>query len=361
MKIAVGMSGGVDSSVAAAVLKEQGHEVVGVTMSIWRGAAPAADQPPSTRRHACYGPGEEEEIATARSVAKRIGIPFQLFDCAEQYERLVLDYFKNEYALGRTPNPCVRCNQLVKLGLLPELARQSGLAFDAFATGHYARIGRDEASGRWLLKKALDEKKDQSYFLYRLTQKQLSFLQFPLGELSKTAVRELARRHGLEVSEREESQDFYCGDYSELLGFGEREGPIVNVAGKVLGQHKGFWRFTPGQRKGLRVPGKVPYYVVRVDADTNTVVVGSIDEARHKSFIVNDIIWSAIERLASVEDYGVKIRSTGRERDAVVEPLDAAKVRVTLLDEGEAVPPGQSAVFYLGDIVVGGGVIEELL
>ncbi|MBQ9336618.1 MAG: tRNA 2-thiouridine(34) synthase MnmA, partial [Lentisphaeria bacterium] len=249
MRIAVGLSGGVDSSVAAALLKSQGQAVVGITMKLWREGRYRGGE-----RDACFGPGEAEDIARAEKLCRKLDIPYHVFDCADEYEKVVLAYFRAEYLAGKTPNPCVRCNVFMKFGVLPDLARKSGVEFAKFATGHYARIR--EENGVFHLLRGTDEKKDQSYFLYRLKQPQLANLLFPLGELHKSEVRELAAKSGLEVKGQPDSQDFYSGDHTELLNTPPRPGNIVDTSGKILGTHQGFWNYTIGQRKGLGIAAK---------------------------------------------------------------------------------------------------------
>lgn len=229
MKIAVGLSGGVDSSVAALLLKEQGHEVVGVTMKLWSGAYRGGT------RDACYGPGEAEDIDRARGLAEALGIAYRVFDCSAAYERAIVGYFRETTLGGRTPNPCVMCNAAMKFGLLPQLAREAGVVFDRFATGHYARI--IETGGRFAVRRAADEKKDQSYFLYRLSQEQLAGVLFPLGELTKGEVRQIAAAHGLAVADKADSQDFYSGEKDELIGAPPKAGEIVDLAGQIGRAH----------------------------------------------------------------------------------------------------------------------------
>ncbi len=357
MNVAVGMSGGVDSAVAAVILKDQGYDVIGISMAVWDGSVTCVP----AKRHACYGPDEKEDIREAERVCSRIGIPFHVFDCSKEYRRTVVEYFKNEYRSARTPNPCVVCNQRVKFDALLREAKASGVSFDIFATGHYARTVVDRGSGRVLLMKGMDRKKDQSYFLYRLSQAQLAGIRFPLGDLSKEHVRAIARLHGLEVSDKEESQDFYCGDYRELLDAEDCSGDIVLGSGEVVGRHNGLWNYTPGQRRGLGVAYAEPLYVVKLDAGTNSVIVGTKEDMAVSSFAVNDCNWIAVERPAASFRARVKIRSSQQEMAASVEVAGEGEVHVTLLDAREAVSPGQSAVFYNGDIVIGGGIIDRTL
>lgn len=354
MKVAVGMSGGVDSSVAAWLLKEQGNEVVGLCMALWDGEADAAP----TGKHACYGPDEAEDIQDAAAVCEALGIPFHVFDCAKEYKKTVLAYFKAEYAAGRTPNPCVKCNHLMKFGFLPAMARRSGLEFDRFATGHYARVRRD--ADRWSLLKGANPKKDQSYFLHRLSQEQLAQCLFPLGELAKEEVRRVAADLKLPTAAKRESQDFYCGDYADLLGLPPKDGSIVDKDGKELGTHQGVWNFTPGQRKGIGLAATEPLYVLGCDAHSNTVTVGKKADALSAAFTASNLNWIAFDHLRAQRRLTVKTRSSHPGAWALVEPLESGDVNVTCDDPQLAVAPGQSAVFYDGDVVAGGGVIEKV-
>ena len=349
MRYAVGLSGGVDSSVAALLLKEQGHEVVGITMKLWRpGVYKGGD------RDACFGAHEVEDIATARALAEKLGIDYRVFDCFDVYDREVIAYFRETYLAGKTPNPCVRCNALLKFGLLPKLARESGLAFDRFATGHYARIVR--CGGRWAVARAKDASKDQSYFLYRLTQEQLATSAFPLGDFTKAEIRQLAAARGFAVADRPDSQDFYSGDKNELIGAADREGDIVDVSGKVLGKHNGFWHYTVGQRKGLGIGGGTPFYVVDVNACRNQVIVGRADEAVKTSLTVTNLVYGALEPDATGPvPCRVKVRSAGEPKG----PATLIGNRCEFPEGIAGVAPGQSAVFYAAesDEILAGGVI----
>ena len=360
MKVAVGLSGGVDSSVAALLLREQGHEVVGITMKLWRpGRYKGGDN------GSCFGPGEEENIARASATAARLGIPYRVYDVFEEYDRAVVGYFRDTYLSGRTPNPCVRCNELVKFGLLPRLARAAGLDFDAFATGHYARIGERlkvkgegvEGEGkRYFLRRAKDAAKDQSYFLYRLSQEQLAQTLFPLGEMEKAEVRAVARKAGLDVANRPDSQDFYSGDQAELIGAPDREGNIVDVHGKVLGRHRGYWHYTIGKRKGLGIGGGTPYYVVDLNACRNEVIVGFKEDAVRTELSVADMVWGALEPMDEPIPCRVKVRSAGEPKG----PATLVGDRCVFPNGISGVAPGQSAVFYAADSddILCGGIIQ---
>lgn len=357
MKILVGMSGGVDSSVAALLLKEQGHEVIGATMSIW---GKDSSKLKGGHKNACYGPDEKEDIEEARRICADIGIPFHVFNCVEQYEKIVLENFKEEYLSGRTPNPCIWCNSLIKFDVLPFIARQSGLEFDKFATGHYARIDFNEKDNRYILKSGSNLKKDQSYFIYRLRQDQLANILLPLGGFTKEEIREIAKNKGLKVFDKPDSQDFYSGDYNELLEIEEQEGDIVDINGKILGKHNGIWNYTIGQRKGLGVSSTKPLYVLSLNKDKNEVVVGHEGETLKKSLIANKLNWVSIVGLDGEKKVTAKIRSTQTPTDVTVKSINEDDVLVEFYDLQKSVTPGQSIVFYDNDVVLGGGIIEEV-
>jgi len=354
-KVAVAMSGGVDSSVAAALLKEKGYEVIGVTMKVWDGET----LPANGTRHACYGPGEEEDLEDARKVAQVLGIPLNIFDLRQEYKIEVLDYFCHEYLSGRTPNPCIRCNRRVKFDALLSKARDTGIEFDYFATGHYARVEHDESRSRYLLKKAKDMAKDQSYFLFALSQEQLSNSLFPLGNHTKEEVRKMARDLELGIDDKPESQDFFAGDYSSLLGKVARPGPILNKEGEILGEHRGIPFYTIGQRKGLGISSKEPLYVTAIDQGKNVIVVGPKEEVYGDELVAMELNWIAIEELSRPVDLKAKIRYLHKEAEAMVIPLDEDKVHVKFKEPQMAITPGQAVVFYDDDTVIGGGTIER--
>ena len=355
MKIAVGLSGGVDSSVAALLLKRAGHEVVGVTMKLWKDGRYAGGH-----FDACFGPGEVDDIAEAEKLAAKLGIEYRVFDCADRYEAEIIRYFREEREAGRTPNPCVLCNRRMKFGLLPEMAREE-LDFDRFATGHYARLRADSApSPRTKLLRAVHTAKDQSYFLWRLTEAQRALAMFPLGELRKAEVRELAREAGLAMAEKADSQDFYSGDVNELLKLPPREGNVVDTSGRVRAKHSGHWHFTVGQRKGLGFAAGEPMYVVDINACRNEVVVGSRDEAVVHDFAVDPdtVNWVSMEPTDKPVVGRIKVRSAQEPKGPVV----YENGRFHSEDGIFGVAPGQSAVLYAMDseeLLVGGEIRDK--
>ena len=357
MRVAVGLSGGVDSSVAAAQLKKDGHDVIGITMAIFDGSLAIKE----SHKHACYGPGEKEDVEKAASVCRKLDIPFHVIDLKAEYRCYVLDYFRDEYLEGRTPNPCVICNKKLKFGFLLEKAKRAGIRFEAFATGHYAAIV--EAGGRHLLKKALDGSKDQTYFLYTLTPKDLSRILFPLGGVTKEQVREMARSIGLDTAGDPESQDFIAGgDYAALFTKDEiKEGDIVDEKGDILGKHRGIVHYTIGQRRGLGIAARQPLYVVKIDAETNRITVGDRENSFSEGLIATDLNLLTLEKLDRPYNVNAKIRLNHREAAATVFPLEDGKVKVLFEAPQMSVTPGQSVVFYTGDIVFGGGIIEQAL
>lgn len=362
MKILVGMSGGVDSSVAALLLKEQGHEVIGAIMSIWseekhKRLAPSVKT--NSCKDACYGPNEKEDIEQARKIAKKIGIPFYVFDCSKEYEQIVLDNFKQEYLSGRTPNPCIRCNSLIKFDVLPFLAKKSGLEFDCFATGHYARVQFDEKNQRYMLKRGVNPKKDQSYFLYRLRQDQLANIIMPLGEYEKDKIREIAKNNGLNVHDKPDSQDFYSGDYNELLEVKPQKGNIVDKSRKILGVHEGIWNYTIGQRKGIGIAHTNPLYVIDLDKERNEVIVGEADDTFKSSLIAVDLSWVSIAGIDKEIKATAKVRSAQTPVEVTIKPINDT-VEVNFIYPQKSLTKGQSVVFYQDNLLLGGGIIEDV-
>ncbi len=357
MTIAVGLSGGVDSSTAAALLKEQGHDVIGVTMTHAQGIASLQSYAGS----ACFGGNEEDDVREAEAAAKAIGIPFYVVDLSKEYEEIVLEYFTSEYLKGRTPNPCVRCNHRIKFDLLVK-AFSKKMSFDRFATGHYARIRRDERTGRMILQRAVDRKKDQSYFLSQLRQHQLEQVIFPLGELTKDEVRATAKRFSLPTSDKEESQDFYAGDYRELFDALPPEGDLVDMNGNVLGRHAGIISYTIGQRRGLGISSPIPLYVIRIDNERNQIVVGPREALMKQSLIAQEVNWFYDEKsLTFPISVTSQVRHGNSEHLASIMPQNSENWIICFDKPLAAITPGQAVVCYHGDDVVCGGYIETSL
>jgi tRNA-specific 2-thiouridylase len=351
-RVLLGMSGGVDSSVAGYLLREQGYDVVGVTMKVWPQdcISRAADK--------CCGP---QAIADARTVAHSLGIPHYVVDEADRFERLVIDYFSSEYQAGRTPNPCVMCNEKLKFGNLWSKAEAVGC--DYIATGHYAII--EHRADRAILRKGVDPRKDQSYFLFSLRQPQLRRALTPLGRMSKPAIREIARSLGLKVADKVDSQEicFVPGnDYKAFLRshLGENEfhpGGIYDLEGNFVSEHEGLELFTIGQRKGLPGGSARPRYVVDLDPETNRVIIGEADDLLTEEFEIDRINWVSREKSNGAIEITVKIRYSHPGTGATLMPLDGERARLQLHEPQKAVTPGQAAVFYDGDAVLGGGWI----
>lgn len=359
--VAVAMSGGVDSSVAAALLVQQGYRVVGITLQIWQ-------ESQTDPRHAgCCSLGA---VVDARRVARLLGIPHYVLNFREKFAQTVIADFIAEYRRGRTPNPCVQCNRYVKFDAFLQKADEVGAQF--IATGHYARIQYDEKLGRWLLLKAVSREKDQSYVLFPMTQAQLSRTLFPLGELpSKTETRALARELGLPVADKPDSQEICfvaeAGGYREFLRRRVPDtvqaGEIRDVHGKVLGTHPGVAFFTIGQRRGLGLSGhREPLYVVDIDVANNVVVVGPEQYLYCRRFLVEGVNWIALDRLTKPLAVEARIRYNMPEAPATILPLEDATCIVAEFDLPQrAITPGQAAVFYQGDVVIGGGTISRRL
>jgi tRNA-specific 2-thiouridylase len=357
-RIVVGMSGGVDSSVAAAMLVEQGFDVIGITLRVW----PWREPEEATRKFgSCCSP---ESVDDARAVARRLDIPYYLLNSEREFEREVIEPFAQAYAAGRTPVPCVACNREVKFGSLLQRAR----AWDAtaVATGHYARVTRDAASGRFLLRRGRDARKDQSDFLWPLTQSQLGAARFPVGELTKDTVRARARGLGLVTAEKPESQEICFIPDDDYRGFLRRRmpeafgaGPIEDGQGTVLGRHTGLGNYTVGQRRGLGLASGRPLYVMALDPSRNAVIVGGAEEVEVEVILAEQANFISIPALEGSLAVEAKIRHSHEPAAATIEPAQDGLVRVRFERPQRAPAPGQSVVFYQADLVVGGGVIAR--
>ncbi len=356
------MSGGVDSSITAYLLKGAGYEVIGATMRIWDSGRDLSTHMETDLYGCCGVTGVED----ARGVAQQLGIAFYVLDLREQFEREVISYFCEEYLKARTPNPCILCNEKVKFGALLSKARELEATF--ISTGHYARAEYDRASERYLLKRGKDAKKDQSYVLFSLSQNQLSHSLFPLGYSRKEDVRKKAKELGLRVHEKPESQEicFIPGvDYRPFLRSRAsrkiQPGDIVDTQGRVLGKHEGLPFYTIGQRRGLHLSAGKPLYVVGFDRERNLVLVGEKREAYCSGLIAHRVNWIAIDELSRPVKVKAKIRYAHREADAVIAPLTDGTVKLVFAQPQEAITPGQAVVFYEGDMVMGGGWIERAI
>ena len=350
----VAMSGGVDSSVAAAILHAQGVEITGVTLQLWG-------------KDVCVSAGSRlccsvRDTMDAKAVAARLGIQHQVLELVEEFRSRVIDYFVDGYRMGFTPNPCIACNDHIKFGALMRTADQFEAAF--VATGHYAQVDYDDVRHRYVLRRAADPSKDQSYVLFNLTQAQLSRARFPLGGLSKPQVRSMARQLGLATADKPDSQDVCFVRDGNKNGFLRKElalvedaGPITDTAGKVLGAHQGLIGYTIGQREGLGIAVGVPMYVVAIDRSNNRLVVGSREELLCPTLVAERVNWLSIEAPSSPIRAQVKIRSRHEPASATLTPDDDGRVRVVFDAPQPAVTPGQAAVFYDGELLLGGGWI----
>jgi tRNA-specific 2-thiouridylase len=363
--IAVAMSGGVDSSTVAAMLRAEGHNLIGLTMQLWnqRRLAGREGMPEQVTGRCC----SLDDVYDARRVAQHLGIPYYVVNHEERFEREVVRPFVAEYLSGRTPIPCSLCNNHLKFDQLLVVARQIGA--DSIATGHYARVGYDDARGRWLLKRPADRDKDQTYFLFGLTQEQLSRTLFPLGDMTKPEVRELARGHGLALAKKADSQEICFvpgGDYKRFIdaylaesgeALPDTTGELVTTNGEVIGEHGGIHNFTVGQRKGLGVATGSPLYVIQINGADKQVVVGSGEHLYSRNLRLHRINLISIEGLREPMRVSVKIRHRHEPAPAVIENSGDDEILVTFDEPQRAITPGQAAVFYDGDLVVGGGWI----
>jgi len=350
----VAMSGGVDSSVAAVLLQQAGHRLSGVNLRMFHNEDLGEPQ-----EKTCCSQRDAED---AGLVARRMGFPFYVFDFSPVFRECVIRNFIEEYQRGHTPNPCVECNRGVKFGALLEKVRALGA--DYLATGHYAQIEKDEKSGRFLLKRGADRSKDQSYFLYMLTQEQLAHTLFPLGGLTKEEVRRIAEEYGLVNAKKRDSQDICFvpnGKYAEFIerttGQIAPPGPYLDEEGRILGQHKGLIRYTRGQHKKLGISTERPMYVLEKDLESNAIHLGPDSALWEDSLIAEQVNWISILELTEPIKVTAKTRYSQREAAATVSPLPDGRIRVTFEEPQRAITAGQSVVFYDGEIVVGGGII----
>jgi tRNA-specific 2-thiouridylase len=357
-RVIVAMSGGVDSSVAASLLSEQGYEVVGVSLKLLG----VESGGPNVRPRTCCG---VEDVADARRVAQMLGIPFYTISLEEEFVAEVVESFCSDYAHGKTPNPCILCNERVKFGSLLKKAEELGARY--VATGHYAKVHYDGQKNRFLLSKSDDLSKDQSYVLFPLSQEQLSHTLLPLGSYTKKRVRALAKEKGLPTHAKAESQEICFVADNDYAGFimkrrpeAFRKGLITDPGGRILGRHRGIPFYTIGQRKGLGISSPRPLYVLNISGETNRITVGEERELYQKTFVANGINWIAFDEPNNQMEVKAKIRYAHREAEATVTALTRDRVEVEFLKPQKAITPGQAVVFYQDDLVLGGGWIEAV-
>lgn len=361
--VVVGMSGGVDSTLTALLLLQKGCKVIGATMSLWDNSLPQIKT--AKTRESCFGPGEEENIEECKKFCKAHGIEYHVIDVKEVYKQEILEYFKREYRNGRTPNPCIRCNMLIKFGALLAGIDALNIKYDYFCTGHYAKIVRPETGlfgtdiRPYMIAGAEDVSKDQTYFLYRIPSSTLQKVRFPLATIKKAEVKQLAQQAGLEAAKREESQDFIGEEYFDIL-FADKPsipGDIIDLDGHVIGKHRGIEHYTVGQRRGLGVALSYPVYVHSIDAKNNVVVLAPNEALNSSSLIADDFVWAGGVQPDKAFDAMVKIRLASKPAAAHVEPLTSSSCKITFAEPQRAVAPGQSAVVYKDGVILGGGVI----
>lgn len=373
--VVVGMSGGVDSTLTAYMLKERGCKVIGVTMSLWDDSFPVLKGDDAKAvKDACFGPGEADDIEECRRFCAKYDIEYHVIDVKEQYKREVIEYFKSEYRAGRTPNPCIRCNRMIKFGALLQGVEALGIKFDYFCTGHYAKIVRPQeglfgtTNRPYMIASATDVSKDQTYFVYRVPSSVLEKVRFPLALMKKSEVFELAKKAGLAAADRAESQDFISSEYFDLL-FADKPsvpGDIIDLDGHVLGRHRGIEHYTIGQRRGLGVAVSYPVYVHSIDAKNNLVVLAPSSALDSAGLIADDFVWAGdIVPPAECEpiEAMVKIRLASRPVKAKIRRNNpqGSEWEVMFESPQHAVAPGQSVVLYQDGVIIGGGIISQSL
>jgi tRNA-uridine 2-sulfurtransferase len=349
-KILIGMSGGIDSSVSAYLLKKQGYDVIGVTLQLWEEYQENSKEP------------SVASLEDIRKIAKSLDIPFYILNMKEEFKKFVIDYFIKEYETGRTPNPCIVCNRYVKFQALLNKAKSMGIGY--IATGHYARI--EEKNNRYLLKEGKEIQKDQSYFLYKLTQDQLARCIFPLGRYKKSEVKEYAKQLGIGIPNQPESQEICFvknNHHSQFIQKHSKKnssrGEIVDTKGNILGYHNGITKYTIGQRKGLGISAGKPLFVLKIDNRLNRIVVGSDNKLYKQNLIATDLNWIYIDKLEKDIKIKAKIRYGGKKQTAKLIPINNNRVKVLFKKKQRAITKGQSVVFYKGKYVLGGGIITE--
>ena len=355
-KVVIGMSGGVDSSVAAYLLKEQGYDVIGITMQVW-----PYDAEYEEKEGGCCSLSTVED---ARRVCYKLGIPFHVINFKDIFEKKVIDYFIDEYLEGRTPNPCIACNRYIKFDEF--LKKAQDLGADYVATGHYGVI--EEKNGRYILRRSFDDKKDQSYVLYNMTQYQLSHTLMPCGSYNKDRIREIAKEIGLEVHNKKDSEEICFipdDDHGAFIKKNRpgkvKEGNFVDKEGKILGRHKGIVYYTIGQRKGLNISFGHPVYVTDINPLTNEIILGSEEDIFKTKLIAKDMNFIPFDKLEGPMEVEAKIRYSAKFSKARIEPMEDDKVLVTFSEKQRAITKGQSIVFYKEDLVLGGGVIDSIV
>jgi tRNA-specific 2-thiouridylase len=374
--VVVGLSGGVDSTLTALLLQKKGCKVIGVTMSLWDGRVPE-NLGDKVLKPSCYSPSEVTNIEECAKFCKENNIEYHVVDVKKEYNDCVLEYFKAEYRSGRTPNPCIQCNRFVKFGALLEGIKKLNIEYDYFCTGHYAKIVRP-AEGLWgtdvrpcMISSAIDQSKDQTYFLYKIPSEILEKVRFPLAAMSKKEVFELAHQFKLEAANREESQDFIPEEYFDMI-FSDKPsipGDIIDLDGKVLGRHRGIEHYTVGQRRGLGVSANKPLYVHSIDAKNNLVVLAENEDLKSDGLIADDFVWPGNVEPNEPVKAMVKIRLASKPVPAVIEKyvpnedekFNGLAYKITFEEPQRAVAPGQSVVLYIDGTIFGGGIINKTL